>query len=77
MSDDLEGFLQDISPVAPTRACTCPAIVLPHSPDTELCPLHVGFWRDGIFFRRCGDSDATGQPYYVGGPRLDEGVVKA
>jgi hypothetical protein len=45
--------------------CTCPLIVLPGEPAVS-CPLHDGFERDGVFYKRCGDSDATGGPYFVG-----------
>jgi len=46
--------------------CTCPIIITaePHEP----CPEHEGFFYQGAFYRRCGDSDATGQPYFVGSP---------
>jgi hypothetical protein len=55
--------------------CTCPVIIEPSEERTP-CPLHEGFWRDGVFFRRCGDSDTTGEPYYVSDPPITIEVVR-
>ncbi len=50
------------------RPCTCPLILLPSATP---CALHVGFRDDdGTWWNRCGDSDATGGPYYVSQPRM-------
>ncbi len=52
------------------RRCNCPVIVgVLRTPDPGPCPLHVGYAdSDGIWWRRAGDSDVTGGPYYVGAP---------
>lgn len=50
----------------PKVECTCRVIVLPHEHGTP-CPLHVSFYYKGALYRRCGDSDVTGSPYFVGG----------
>jgi len=55
--------------------CTCPVIITDDKGRTP-CPVHEGFWRDGVFFRRCGDSDTTGGPYYVSGPPVVIKVVR-
>lgn len=46
--------------------CDCPALVLPDDARRGPCPLHVGYWRAGTWWRRCGDSDVTGGPYFIG-----------
>jgi hypothetical protein len=50
--------------------CTCPIIDIGEV--REPCPLHEGFSLDGVFYKRCGDSDATGGPYYIGAPLIIE-----
>lgn len=64
---DVGGIAPKMEPFA-LPVCTCRGLILPGA---DACPEHVGFTaEDGTFMRRCGDSDATGNPYFVGGPAL-------
>ncbi len=63
----------DLKPANTLRPCTCHAIVLPDAPP---CPEHVGYLDGGTWWARCGDSDATGQPYFVSRP-LALGIIVA
>jgi hypothetical protein len=52
--------------IAQHRPCTCDVIQLPYA---DPCPVHVGFINEeGVFMKRYGNSDATGDAYYVGSP---------
>lgn len=52
--------------------CICPTITIIENAQEKRtpCPVHEGFWRDGVYWRRCGDSDVSGGPYYVSEPPL-------
>jgi hypothetical protein len=63
---------RDLKPENTVRPCTCRALILPGAPP---CPEHVGYSDGRTWWTRCGDSDATGGPYYVG-REIAVGIVR-